>query len=191
MLRWSLCLKEAKAKPTQLHRLSHGLIQLLYCWGILAPPANTDHFCTSSEPTLLLPWSLKPLLLGSDEDQAKKSPRKESDFSPSWNTRTKSSESPCRVLFSLQQYGLHTDIFEPALCPRNPMQNGVVWVLQMGSRDWLWEPDTVSGWAEEITCFQQLQDGCQRWKWSKCNFKARKWKGFGAAKPGPHSSRQP
>lgn len=58
------------------------------------------------------------------------------------------------------------------------MQTGVVWVLQMGSRDRLWEPDTASGWVEEVTRFQQLQDGCQVWNWSKCNFKARKREDF-------------
>lgn len=61
----------------------------------------------------------------------------------------------------------------------------------MGSRDRLWEPDTASVWAEELTCFQQLQDGCQVWNWSKYDFKAKKRKGFGAVKLGPYSSRQP
>lgn len=68
------------------------------------------------------------------------------------------------------------------------MQNRVVWVLQMGSRDWLWE--LARGWAEEIARFQQLQDGCQAWNWNKCNFKARKRKDFGAVKLGSYSSRQ-
>lgn len=43
--------------------------------GILAPPANTEHSCTCLSPHSHLPWTLKPLLLGSGKDQAKKSPK--------------------------------------------------------------------------------------------------------------------
>lgn len=55
MLRWSRRLKEAKANPIQLHQGSHPLLQLLpNRRGPLAPPAHTDHFCTSSE----MSWNL-------------------------------------------------------------------------------------------------------------------------------------
>lgn len=65
-------------------------------------------------------------------------------------------QKPSQDPLLLQQHGLQTDCFEPTLSPRNPMQKRVVWVLQMGLRDWLWE--LATGWAEEITCFQLVQD---------------------------------
>lgn len=127
----------------------------LCCWVFWHPQLILGHFCTCLSPHSHFPWTLKPLLLGSGKDQTKKS---KSDFCPPWNTSTKSSKSPRRILFSVQQHGLQTDVFEPILSPRNPMQNRVVWVLQKGSRDWLWELDSNRlGWRSSMFSFNNCR----------------------------------
>lgn len=160
VLRWSLHLRESDPSPhnpIESPTLCYSCSLLL---GILAPPANTGPLLHLSEPTLSLSLDTETPPVGQWQRAGQEKPKKiKSDLCPPWSTSTNSSKSPHRILFSNNMGFKH--VFEPTLSPRNPMQNRVVWVLQMGWRDWLWE--LATDWAEEITCFQLVQDGCQAW----------------------------
>lgn len=183
---WDDHLKEAKANPTQLHRVWHHLLELLSIARVFwHPQLILTTFVLHLSQCSHFPGHWNPFCWAVIKNRQRKALEKKVwFFSPPWNTSKNSSKSPCRVLFSLQVFGLCTDIFEPVLCCKIPMQNGLVWVLQVGSKDQLWELDTGSGWAEETTSFQQLQDGCQAWNWSKRNSRSGKRKSFGDVKLG-------
>lgn len=102
--------------------------------GILAPPANTDHSCTCLSPhSLSLDTETPPV--GQWQRPGREKPKKiKSDFCPPGHTSTNSSKSPRRILFSSNNTGFKEMFLNLLWVPgttRNPMQNRMVWVLQM------------------------------------------------------------